>query len=48
MSLIKSSTSKHYTYIITIILSLSKVILFYFYYAKKMLVYITITALFNH
>ena len=42
MPSIRSSTSKRYTRIVLTILSLSKVILTYFYYVKKGLVYIII------
>jgi len=40
--------AQRYTYIITIILLFSKVILLYFYYNKKDLIYITIAALSSH
>ena len=42
---IRSLTSKCYTYTITTLLSLSKIMPFYSYYIKKKLVYIIIVAL---
>ena len=41
---IRSTTSKRYNKLITLIISTSEVIPFYSYYIKKGLVYITITA----
>ena len=45
---IRSTASERYTYIMALILSLSKIIPTYSYYIKKGLVYITITAPFSH
>ena len=45
---IRSTTFKHYTYIIALILLLSKIIFTYSYYIKKGLVYIVITAPSSH
>jgi len=42
---VKSLASKHYTYIVIIILLLNKIILLYSRYIKKRLIYITILAL---
>ena len=43
-----SIASIHYAILVTLILSINKVILSYSYYIKKGLVYITITALSSH
>ena len=48
MPFIRSSVSKRRAYIIAVILSLSKIMPIYSYYAEKKLVYIAITAPFNH
>ena len=45
---IRSTASKRYTYVIVLILSLGKIMPTYFYYAKKRLVYIAITAPSGH
>ena len=45
---IRSFTSKRYTYVIVLILLLSKIIPTYSYYIKKRLVYITIAAPSSH
>ena len=44
MPLIRSSTSKRYNKLITLIIFISKVMPFYSYYIKKGLIYIIITA----
>ena len=48
MPLIRSTAFKRRTYIIVLILLLSKIMPTYFYYIKKGLVYIIITALFSY
>ena len=45
---IRSFMSNYYNWLITTILLLNKVILFYSYYKEKKLVYIAITALFSY
>ena len=47
MPFIRSLASKCYTYIITTILLLGKVMLLYFHYKEKKLIYITIIVLFS-
>ena len=47
MLFIRFLAFEYYTYIVALILSLSVIIPIYFYYAKKKLVYIIITALFS-
>ena len=48
MPFIRSLASKHYAYIIAVILLLNKIILIYSHCAEKKLVYIIIIALFSH
>ena len=45
MPFIRSLVSKHYIYIVAVILLLSEIIPIYFYYILKGLVYITIISL---
>ena len=45
---IRSSTSERYNKLITLIISISKVMLSYSYYIKKGLIYIIITAPSSH
>ena len=47
MPFIKSLVSKYYVYIVAVILLLSKIMLIYFCYVEKKLVYITIAAPFS-
>ena len=51
MPFIRSLASKHFTYyskLVAVILLLNKIILSYFYYIEKGLIYIIITAPFNY
>ena len=48
MPFIRSLAFKYYAYTVALILSLGAIIPTYFYYAKKKLVCVIITALSNH
>ena len=45
---VRSSASAYHTYIVALVLSFSVIMPMCFYYTKKKLVYITITAFFNY
>ena len=48
MPFVRTLVSKYHAYIIAVILSLGEIMSIYSYCAKKKLVYIIITASFNH